>query len=84
MHGSDHEKDILRCVHIGLLCVQESARDRPAMAVVISMLNSEIINLPQPKQPAFIIKETILPLSSEEHHGSFSNNSVSVTEIQGR
>ncbi|CAN0886721.1 Cysteine-rich receptor-like protein kinase 34, partial [Linum grandiflorum] len=26
---SDHLKDVLRCIHIGLLCVQESAADRP-------------------------------------------------------
>ncbi|XP_019440301.1 PREDICTED: G-type lectin S-receptor-like serine/threonine-protein kinase At1g11300 isoform X1 [Lupinus angustifolius] len=80
-----HEKDIVRCVHIGLLCVQEGARHRPNMATVISMLNSEIVNLPPPKQPAFIEKPDICKsLSSEERHASHSNNIVSITDIKGR
>ncbi|OIW00544.1 hypothetical protein TanjilG_24274, partial [Lupinus angustifolius] len=40
-----HEKAILRCV-------QESARVRPNMATVISMLSSESVNLPPLSQPA--------------------------------
>nr|DAD44698.1 TPA_asm: hypothetical protein HUJ06_002928 [Nelumbo nucifera] len=44
---------LLRCIHIGLLCVQESARDRPTMSDVVSMLANEIISLPTPKEPAF-------------------------------
>ncbi|CAI9109862.1 OLC1v1009782C1 [Oldenlandia corymbosa var. corymbosa] len=34
-------KQILRSIHVGLLCVQESAADRPTMPEVISMLNNE-------------------------------------------
>ncbi|CAL0334378.1 unnamed protein product [Lupinus luteus] len=80
-----HEKDIVRCVHIGLLCVQESARHRPNMATVISMLNSEIVNLPPPRQPAFIERPDIYKsLSSEECRPSHSNNIVSITDIKGR
>ncbi|KAK6229113.1 hypothetical protein SCA6_018064 [Theobroma cacao] len=48
------EKQILRCIHVGFLCVQESAKDRPIMSRVVSMLNSEIVDLPTPTQPAFI------------------------------
>ncbi|KAK6229111.1 hypothetical protein SCA6_018062 [Theobroma cacao] len=47
------EKEILRCIHVGLLCVQEFAKERPTMSRVVSMLNSEIVDLPPPKQPAF-------------------------------
>ena len=45
--------EISRCIHVGLLCVQEFVKDRPTMSTVISMLNSEIVDLPTPKQPAF-------------------------------
>ncbi|PON62141.1 Serine/threonine protein kinase [Trema orientale] len=45
--------DVVLCIHIGLLCVQESADDRPDMSDVVSMLSSEGANLPTPKQPAF-------------------------------
>ena len=68
---------ILRCIHIGLLCVQEIAKERPTMATVVSMLNSEIVKLPRPSQPAFILSQT-------EHRGNHdSKNSVS-TSLQGR
>ncbi|KAI4296585.1 hypothetical protein L6164_036534 [Bauhinia variegata] len=77
---------ILRCIHIGLLCVQEVARVRPTMTTVISMLNSEIVNLPPPKQVAFIPPRQNL-LSQEPphgHHRPHSINSMSVTDMQGR
>ncbi|KAK4488316.1 hypothetical protein RD792_004072 [Penstemon davidsonii] len=46
-------RDILRCIHIGLLCVQENATDRPIMASVVLMLNSFSLTLPIPSEPAF-------------------------------
>ncbi|XLU33343.1 hypothetical protein S245_069409 [Arachis hypogaea] len=77
--------DIMRCIHIGLLCVQELARDRPTMTAVISMLNSETVNLPLPKQPAFMHRQTMLDIeSSHRSDGSYSINYISLTNIQGR
>ena len=57
-----YRKDILRCIHIGLLCVREVARKRPNMATVVSMLNSEIANLAAPGQPAFVQRHNMLNL----------------------
>jgi len=48
-----YEMEILRCIHVGLLCVQEFAKDRPTTSTVNSMLKSEIADLPCPKKPAF-------------------------------
>ncbi|RDX92699.1 G-type lectin S-receptor-like serine/threonine-protein kinase, partial [Mucuna pruriens] len=85
IYDPSHQKDILRCIHIGLLCVQELAVNRPTMATVISMLNSEAAFLPPPSQPAFILKQNMLNLaSSEETHKFCSINIVSTTDIQGR
>ncbi|XP_054778350.1 uncharacterized protein LOC129286414 [Prosopis cineraria] len=85
IYDTNLEKDILRCIHIGLLCVQDLARERPSMSIVVSMLNSEIINLPPPNQPAFIQWQSLTcSASSEESQTLFSNNSVSITEIDGR
>ncbi|XP_061372283.1 G-type lectin S-receptor-like serine/threonine-protein kinase At1g11330 [Gastrolobium bilobum] len=79
------EKHIIRCIHIGLLCVQEFAADRPNMAAVISMLNSEIVDLPPPRQPAFILRQNMLSsLSSDESLRLHSINNVSITDIHGR
>ncbi|KAL2619547.1 hypothetical protein GLYMA_08G352300v4 [Glycine max] len=84
IHDPSHHEDILRYIHIGLLCVQEHAVDRPTMAAVISMLSSELA-LPPPSQPAFILQQNMLNLaSSEETLRCCSINIVSVTDIQGR
>ncbi|GLT45637.1 hypothetical protein SLA2020_194560 [Shorea laevis] len=81
-----HRREILRCIHVGLLCVQEMAKDRPIMSTVISMLNSEIVDLPSPKQPAFILKQIATNAESSCQHGQHrcSINNVTVTSVQGR
>ncbi|KAF5754280.1 putative protein kinase RLK-Pelle-DLSV family [Helianthus annuus] len=45
--------DIIRSIHIGLLCVQEEVSDRPTMSSVVLMLNSYSLSLPVPSEPAF-------------------------------
>ncbi|KHN02666.1 Cysteine-rich receptor-like protein kinase 29 [Glycine soja] len=52
--------EILRCIHIGLLCVQEKVADRPTMASVILMLDSHSFALPVPLQPAYFMKNSCL------------------------
>ncbi|TQD75137.1 hypothetical protein C1H46_039321 [Malus baccata] len=44
---------VLRYIHIGLLCVQEDANNRPTMSSVVLMLKTETISLPEPERPAF-------------------------------
>ncbi|XP_026415618.1 putative receptor-like protein kinase At4g00960 isoform X1 [Papaver somniferum] len=46
------ESEVMRCIHIGLLCVQENAADRPTMAKIVLMLNNYSTNLPVPSVPA--------------------------------
>jgi serine/threonine protein kinase len=46
-------RQALRCIHIGLLCVQSDPDDRPHMSSVIFMLSRENMNLQPPAQPAF-------------------------------
>ncbi|KAJ9554438.1 hypothetical protein OSB04_018483 [Centaurea solstitialis] len=46
------ESEVVRAIHVGLLCVQHQAEDRPTMLSVVLMLVSESV-LPQPRQPAF-------------------------------
>ncbi|GJY57146.1 putative receptor-like protein kinase [Tanacetum coccineum] len=48
-------RNIIRSIHIGLLCVQENVTDRPTMGSVVLMLNSLSILLPQP----FLVHSTI-------------------------
>ncbi|RHN40716.1 putative protein kinase RLK-Pelle-DLSV family [Medicago truncatula] len=42
LNESFSEDEVLRCVHAGLLCVEENADDRPTMCNVISMLTNKI------------------------------------------
>ncbi|KAK6932444.1 S-locus receptor kinase, C-terminal [Dillenia turbinata] len=46
--------EALRCIQVGLLCVQECAVDRPTMSEVVFMLGNNT-SLPSPKQPAFVL-----------------------------
>lgn len=47
--------DFLRYLHVGLLCVQEDAYDRPTMSSAHVMLKSETVCLSQPGKPAFFV-----------------------------
>ncbi|KAI3909822.1 hypothetical protein MKW92_027034 [Papaver armeniacum] len=49
--------EFMRCVHIALLCVQESIADRPTMATVILMLNSNSMTLQLPTRPAYFVSD---------------------------
>ncbi|BAT93996.1 hypothetical protein VIGAN_08055800 [Vigna angularis var. angularis] len=55
--------EIVRCIHIGLLCVQEKAADRPTMASVMLMLDSHSFALPAPLQPAYFMKNSRLTVT---------------------
>ncbi|XP_039139773.1 cysteine-rich receptor-like protein kinase 6 [Dioscorea cayenensis subsp. rotundata] len=52
----DHwpRSEVLRCIHIGLLCVQEVPASRPSMSMVVLMLNSYSMSLQAPSKPAFL------------------------------
>ncbi|KAK7269962.1 hypothetical protein RIF29_22786 [Crotalaria pallida] len=78
------QNEIMRCIHIGLLCVQENLADRPTMADVVLMLNSYSLTLSTPSEPAFFISSRSgrLPdLHSWEYN---SRATSSVESIQSR
>jgi hypothetical protein len=47
--------EYLKCLHVGLLCVQEDAADRPTMSSVVHMLASDTMTLTSPTRPAFSV-----------------------------
>ncbi|TVU02157.1 hypothetical protein EJB05_52382, partial [Eragrostis curvula] len=53
--GGRQPQEVLRCIHVGLLCVQEDPLLRPGMAAVVIMLNSRSITLPAPTAPAYTV-----------------------------
>ncbi|PON51257.1 Tyrosine-protein kinase [Trema orientale] len=60
------ESQVLRCIHVGLLCVQKYSKDRPTMNSVVVMLSNEGVKLPQPQHPGFFIERS----SSTVNQGS--------------
>ncbi|CAL9089838.1 unnamed protein product, partial [Musa acuminata var. zebrina] len=85
-------QEVLRCMHIGLLCVQEDPAQRPSMASITLMLNSYSVGLPTPSPPAFVTHSiTEVSLQGRENSkGSMtssakeSTNEVSISEMDPR
>ncbi|CAL5410927.1 unnamed protein product [Camellia sinensis] len=46
--GSCPVAEVVRCIHIGLLCVQEDPKDRPNMSSMVVLLGSESATLSEP------------------------------------
>ena len=85
--SSRHE--IVRCIHIGLLCVQEKMANRLTMSSVVLMLDSYSVALRRPSQPAYFVpleSEASVTDSSRHENNSapISENQVSVTELYPR
>ncbi|KAL8146377.1 hypothetical protein AgCh_004208 [Apium graveolens] len=85
--GESHEHDsqIFRCIHIALLCVQESAAARPSMLEVVYMLCNQV-GLSPPEQAAFIFRTSDKGLLNKGSKSAKVNsvNDVTITTIEGR
>ncbi|KAL7188155.1 hypothetical protein ACSBR1_038090 [Camellia fascicularis] len=77
MEGSFPISKVLRCIQVGLLCVQKCPEDRPMMSSVFLMLVSDSAILPQPKQPGFYIERN----SIETHDQSLLKSTPSINEV---
>ncbi|XP_020091832.1 cysteine-rich receptor-like protein kinase 6 [Ananas comosus] len=91
--------EVVRCIHIGLLCVQENPADRPTMSSVIVMLSSNTVTLETPSKPAFCIGMSSMQLNTYSNGSNYrglvadqpssksvppSPNEVSITELEPR
>ncbi|KAI5570429.1 hypothetical protein BDE02_11G028900 [Populus trichocarpa] len=78
-------REALKCIQIGLLCVQEDATDRPSMLAVVFMLSSET-EIPSPKQPAFLFRKSDNnpDIALDVEDGQCSVNEVTISEITSR
>ncbi|KAG4980559.1 hypothetical protein JHK82_033801 [Glycine max] len=71
--------EVIRCIQVGLLCVQRRPEHRPDMSSVVPMLNGEKL-LPEPTVPAFY-NETII---TEVNCKLCSSNELSITQLDAR
>ncbi|KAJ0693560.1 putative protein kinase RLK-Pelle-DLSV family [Helianthus annuus] len=90
LKGSSSSTDIVRSIHIALLCVQKDAMDRPTMSEVVLMLNSFSLTLQVPSEPAFFIENSgdhvgaSNESSKESGSSKISTNTASISEITPR
>ncbi|KAI8011071.1 G-type lectin S-receptor-like serine/threonine-protein kinase [Camellia lanceoleosa] len=76
--------EVLRSIHVGLLCVQQSPEDRPIMSSVVLMLGGER-TLPQAKQPGFFTERNVLEAaSSSSKEATGSVNEITITMLNAR
>lgn len=93
-------QDMLRCMHVGLLCIQESPASRPTMDSVTLMLGVSTTSLPAPSEPVTFaaspdVSEVFVPQVYRSTHTNHrkgeaatskisSQNDMSVTELSPR
>lgn len=53
MKGNFQKNEVIRCIHIALLCVQDDSLQRPSMENILVMMNSFTVTLPIPKRSGF-------------------------------
>ncbi|CAA7033309.1 unnamed protein product [Microthlaspi erraticum] len=51
--GSLVEEEVVRCLQVALLCVQDDPEDRPSSDFLVVMLKSRSIELPLPREPHY-------------------------------
>ncbi|XP_042435918.1 G-type lectin S-receptor-like serine/threonine-protein kinase At4g27290 isoform X1 [Zingiber officinale] len=79
--GSFCVAEVLKCINIGLLCVQEQPKDRPTMSSIVSFLGNDTTQLLEPKRPGFVMPTD----PSETNLNSFDPfNHLSITVLEGR
>ncbi|CAL2251424.1 unnamed protein product [Prunus armeniaca] len=94
LRDSYEKTEVIRCVHIGLLCVQENPDERPTTQSIVLMLSSDSVTMELPQKPAFFMHcrtELNMPsLTTESSDPTASNllpfsvNEASITELYPR
>ncbi|XP_047336344.1 cysteine-rich receptor-like protein kinase 44 [Impatiens glandulifera] len=75
------KKEIIRCMHIGLLCVQEDPEARLSMIDVVLMLNNDdSLSPPSPRQPVSVFRYNSEPNRIEDDK-SVSLNKITISEV---
>jgi hypothetical protein len=73
------EKEFIKCIQIGLLCVQRDPDARPSMVTIASYLSSYSIELPTPQEPAFFLHDRTF--SNVAAQGSSSTQFVNSSSL---
>lgn len=77
-------KQLVRCINVGLLCVQDRPIDRPSMASVVVMLESETSVPALPRQPTFTMDRSFSETDSSTIDLKAMSVNDSTTMLTGR
>ncbi|GJT86985.1 G-type lectin S-receptor-like serine/threonine-protein kinase [Tanacetum coccineum] len=83
LYDSCVDFEVIRAIHVGLLCVQDLAQDRPTMSLVVSMLDNDGV-LPPPNQPAFFSEKSPVVMSSIPSTVAPVSVNVTITVLDAR
>ncbi|VAH40463.1 unnamed protein product [Triticum turgidum subsp. durum] len=75
--------EVMLCIHLALLCVEENPDDRPLMSYVVFVLENGSTTLPDPNRPAYFARRRI-EMEQIREDIQTSVNSFTLTEIEGR
>jgi serine/threonine protein kinase len=75
MMGNFQTNEVIRCIHIALLCVQDDSSERPSMDNILVMMNSFTVTLPIPNQSGFLLR-TMRDSKDQQSVASASDQSV--------
>lgn len=79
------QEEVLKCIHIGLLCIQENPNIRPTMATVVAYLSGQSPELSSPQDPTLFMRNTDHPIIPQQRSSSSQNktsyNQFSINEV---
>ena len=75
--------EVVRTIHVGLLCVQRNPEDRPSMSAAVLMLGGEGA-LPPPLKPGFYSEGHLTKLEAGHSSKACSVNEVTISLLEAR
>ncbi|KAE8714923.1 pyruvate decarboxylase 1-like [Hibiscus syriacus] len=82
-------REMLKCIHLGLLCVQEDIGSRPSMGSVVVTLSRCTYSLPEPTKPGFCLNSSPVSGNTDSDDSKtrtiqFTRNEVSNSDMVPR
>ncbi|KAL5707581.1 non-specific protein-tyrosine kinase [Ranunculus cassubicifolius] len=85
MMREDYSRDeVMRCVQMALLCVQNQVERRPTMASVVLMLNNHLVDLPAPCTPVNFRASSVKLNIRRIEYATDDRNQCDITELEPR
>ncbi|GLT27477.1 hypothetical protein SLA2020_400490 [Shorea laevis] len=90
LRNDSRTNQMVICIYIGLLCIQENVAYRPTMGSVVHILNDYSTTLSMPSQPTFllpnivVVSDTSTSQRSKDESLPSTKSNVSFTELSPR